>query len=87
MHYGTLRISTMMAKIPDDLRLTLNRQFCGDNWNLDELLKAFNSELEPRERRASSSVGTSSRTNQVHSSPTKWKGEKAEGNLTAATLM
>ena len=33
----------------------------------------------------SSSVGTSSRTNQVHSSPPKWK-EEAEGNPTAAAL-
>ena len=76
----------MMAKIPEDLRLILSHQFCGDNWNLDELLKAFKTELEARERCASSSVGTSSRTNQVHSSLPKWKGEEAEGNPTAAAL-
>ena len=84
--YGTLLIPIMMAKIPEDLRLILSRQFCGDNWNLDELLKAFKTELEARERCASSSVGTSSRTNQVHSSLPKWKGEEAEGNPTAAAL-
>ncbi|CAH3131333.1 unnamed protein product, partial [Porites lobata] len=76
----------MMAKIPEDLRLILSRQFCGDNWNLDELLKAFKTELEARERCASSSVGTSSRPNQVHSSLLKWKGEEAEGNPIAAAL-
>ena len=84
--YGTLLIPIMMAKIPEDLRLILNRQFCGDNWNLDELLKVFKTELEAPERCASSSVGTSSPTNQVHSSLPKWKGEEAEGNPTAATL-
>ena len=84
--YGTLLIPIMMAKIPEDLRLILSRQFCGDNWNLDELLKAFKTELEARERCASSSVGTSSRTNQVHSSLPKWKGEEAERNPTAAAL-
>ena len=31
--YGTLLIPIMMAKIPEDLRLILSRQFCGDNWN------------------------------------------------------
>ena len=84
--YGTLLIPIMMAKIPEDLRLILSRQFCGDNWNLDELLRAFKTELEARERCASSSVGTSSRTNQVHSSLSKWKGEEAERNPTAAAL-
>ena len=80
--YGTLLIPTMMATIPEDLRLILSRQFCGDNWNLDELLKAFKTELEARERCASSSVGT----NQVHSSLPKWKRKEAEGNPTAAAL-
>ena len=84
--YGTLLIPIMMAKIPEDVRLILSRQFCGDNWNLDELLKAFKTELEARERCASSSVGTSSRTNQVHSSLPKWKGEEAEENPTVAAL-
>ena len=84
--YGKLLIPIMMAKIPEDLRLILSRQFCGDNWNLDELLRAFKTELEARERCASSSVGTSSRTNQVHSSLSKWKGEEAERNPTAAAL-
>ena len=84
--YGTLLIPIMMAKIPEDLCLILSRQFCGDNWNLDELLKAFKTELEARERCASSSVETSSRTNQVHSLPPKWK-EEAEGNPTAAALV
>ena len=84
---GTLLIPIMMAKIPEDLRLIISPQFCGDNWNLDELLEAFKTELEVRERCASSSVGTSSRTNQVHSSLLKWKGEEAEGNPTAAALV
>ena len=84
--YGKLLIPIMMAKIPEDLRLILSRQFCGDNWNLDELLRAFKTELEARERCASSSVGTSSPSNQVHSSLSKWKGEEAERNPTAAAL-
>ena len=48
--YDTLLIPIMMAKIPEDLPLILSHQFCGDNWNLDELLKAFKTELEVRER-------------------------------------
>ena len=77
--YGALLIPIMMAKLPEDLRLILSRQFCGDNWNLDELLKAFKTELEARERCASSSVGTSSRTNQVHSSLPKSREKKLKG--------
>lgn len=80
--YGMLLIPIMMAKIPKDVRLILSRQFCGD---LHELLKAFKTKLGARERCASLSVGTSSRTNQVHSSPPKWK-EEAEGNPTVAAL-
>ena len=79
--YGTLLIPIIMAKTPDDLHLILSRQFCGDNWNLDELLKAFKTELEARERCASSS-----RPNHVHSSLPKLKGEAAEGNPTATAL-
>ena len=59
----------------DDLRLILSRQFCGNNWNLDELVKAFKTELENRERCATSSVGISNRTNPVYSSLTKWNGK------------
>ena len=44
--YGMLLIPIMMAKIPKDLSLILSRQFCGDNWNLDELLQAFKTELD-----------------------------------------
>ena len=83
--YGTMLIPIMMAKIPEDLRLILSRQFCGDNWNLEELLQAFTTELEAREGCASSSVGTPSSTNQVHSSPPKWK-EETERYPTAAAL-
>lgn len=74
-----------MAKIPGDLRLILSRQFSGENWNLDELLKALKTELEARERCASSSVGISSRSTQVNPPLPRWKGEEAEGNPTAAT--
>ena len=43
-------LSPLWCKIPKDLRLILSRQFCGDNWNLDELLKAFKTELDARLR-------------------------------------
>ena len=86
VQYGTLLIPIMMAKIPEDLRLILSRQFSGENWNLDELLKALKTELEARERCASSSVGISSRSTQVNPPLPRWKGEEAEGNPTAAAL-
>lgn len=46
--YGTLLIPIMMSKILEELRLILSRQFDGDNWNLDHLLKALRVELEAR---------------------------------------
>ena len=35
--YGTVLIPIMIAKIPEDLRLILSRQFSGANWKLGKL--------------------------------------------------
>ena len=40
----------MLNKIPEELKLIISRRFEKDDWNLDRLLKEFQSELEARER-------------------------------------
>ena len=48
--YGNLLIQIMLNKIPEELKLIISRKFEKDDWNLDRLLKEFQSELEARER-------------------------------------
>ena len=40
----------MLNKIPEELKLIISRKFEKDDWNLDRLLKEFQSKLEARER-------------------------------------
>ena len=48
--YGNLLIPIMLNKIPEELKLLISRKFKKDEWDLDSLLKEFQSELEARER-------------------------------------
>ena len=48
--YGTLLVSVLLSKVPQELRLIISREFHTGNWSLDELLKVFKTEVEARER-------------------------------------
>ena len=47
----------MLSKIPEELRLIISRQF-DEHWDLDQILKAFKTELQARERCAGARIGT-----------------------------
>lgn len=48
--YGSLLLSVLLQKLPSELRLVLNREVSESDWNLDELLKKLEREMEARER-------------------------------------
>ena len=48
--YGSLLIPVLLSKVPQELRLIISRKFDTQEWNLDELLKVFKTEVEARER-------------------------------------
>ena len=47
--YGSLR-SSFLSKVPQELRLIISRKFDTEDWNLDELLKVFKTQVEASER-------------------------------------
>ena len=49
-HYGSLLVSVLLSKVPQELRLIISRDFDTGNWSLNELLKVFKTEVEARER-------------------------------------
>ena len=59
--YGSLLISIVFDRMPEELRLYISRQFKDDEWALDQLLKMFKEELTARER--CKAVTSSSRSN------------------------
>ena len=48
--YGELLLAIVMKKIPEEMRLTLTRQFKGKQWNLDKVLESFRAEVTAREQ-------------------------------------
>ena len=48
--YGKLLIPLLMEKLPSNLRLIKSRSIDKEQWDLDVLLRAFDSEIEARER-------------------------------------
>ena len=48
--YGKLLIPLLMEKLPANLRLIISRSIDKEEWDLDVLLRAFDSEIEARER-------------------------------------
>ena len=48
--YGTLLISIIFERIPDDLRIIISRELKSDAWVLDDLMRIFKEELYARER-------------------------------------
>ena len=49
--YGKLLIPLLMEKLPTNLRLIISRCIDKQEWDLDVILRAFDSEIEARERR------------------------------------
>ncbi|CAB4014273.1 Hypothetical predicted protein, partial [Paramuricea clavata] len=58
--YGNLLCSMLMNKLPQDLRILINRDIKNDNWDLDRLLELLEAEVEARERATSNSSAGSS---------------------------
>ena len=48
--YGKLLVPLLMEKLPPNMRLIISRAIDQPEWDLDVLLKAFDSEIEARER-------------------------------------
>ena len=44
--YVSLLVPVLLNKVPQELRLIINREFDTGNWSLDELLKVFKTEVE-----------------------------------------
>ena len=52
--YGGLLISILMNKLPPELKLLINRELTGDEWNIDHLMIIVDREVTARERTVSS---------------------------------
>ena len=50
--YGSLLSSILINKLPQELRLIVSREVKGEEWELDELMKVIEGEIEARERAA-----------------------------------
>ena len=59
----------MLNKIPEELKLIISRKFEKDDWNLDRLLKEFQSELETRERIAAVSDTPRATSSSIQNKP------------------
>lgn len=82
--YGPLLIPILLNKLPQDLRLLISRQFEGhEGWELDDLLKVLNAEVEARERCNSLS---SSNTTQAAHKPEKKPSTYSKPPMSAALL-
>ena len=53
--YGNLLISTINARLPEELRLYLSRKFKNNLWNIDDLLTFLKTDVEAKERLTSNS--------------------------------
>lgn len=52
--YGSLLSSVLLSKIPREIRLIISRKVGGGDWDLDQLLKMLQEEVQARERASSS---------------------------------
>ena len=57
--YGGLLTSVLVNKLPPEIRLIISRAMNGESWDLDQVLKIFEQEVDARERTSlPSSTGT-----------------------------
>ena len=52
--YGNLLISSLNARLPEDLRLNLSEKLKYNTWNLDKLLNFFLTDIKGKERLSTS---------------------------------
>ena len=53
--YGQLLSSILMNKLPTEMRLIISRELGGGKWNVDEMMRLINHEIEAREQLTTSS--------------------------------
>ena len=59
--YGGLLTSILVNKLPSEVRLIVSRATTRDSWNLDEVMKIFEQEIDARERASLLNISDSSR--------------------------
>ena len=53
--YGQLLSSILMNKLPAEMRLIISCELGGGKWNVDEIMRLINHEIEARKRSTTSS--------------------------------
>ncbi|KAK2546895.1 hypothetical protein P5673_033374 [Acropora cervicornis] len=82
--YGKLLVPLLMEKLPPNMRLIISRAIDQPEWDFDVLLKAFDSEIEARER--CESVGTNPSDSFTPKRPFSSQANKGKDVPTGATL-
>ena len=82
--YGKLLVPLLMEKLPPNMRLIISRAIDQPEWDLDVLLKAFDSEIEARER--CESIGTNPSDSFTPKRPFSSQANKGKDVPTGATL-
>ena len=60
--YGALLSSVLLSRLPHELRLIVSRKINDDDWNLDNLMKEMEREIDARERAKANSANPSATT-------------------------
>ena len=63
MAYGSLLAPVLMKRIPQEIALIVSREVIEDSWNLDDLLKIVEREIQAKERTTRNANGTARRPN------------------------
>ena len=61
--YGSLLAPVLMKRIPQEIALIISREVKEDSWNLDDLLKIIEREIQARERTTQDANGAARRPN------------------------
>ena len=61
--YGSLLAPVVMKRIPQEIALIVSRDVKEDSWNLDDLLKIIEREIQARERTTQDANGAARRPN------------------------
>ena len=82
--YGKLLVLLLMEKLPPNMRLTISRAINRPEWDLNVMLKAFDSEIKARER--CESIGTNPLDSFTPKRPFSSQANKGKHVPTGATL-
>ena len=61
--YGSLLAPVLLKRIPQEIALIVSHEVKEDSWNLDDLLKIIEREIQARERTTQDANGTARRPN------------------------